>query len=101
MARIMHDLEIFLKRIIHKKAYHILAGHHDFSGYPVCKIEYIINEPAFHRINASALLTVTDHLTDIVLRMFDIRIMGFHTDEVVQSPANVPENIGKRIKNWL
>ena len=59
-------LHVFLDGIVHEQAHHVLPGHHHFPGHPVCKVEHIVNEPAFHRIDAAAFFTGTDHFPDVI-----------------------------------
>ena len=97
MAGFPDHLHVFLDGVVHEQAHHVLPGHHHFPGHPVCKIEYIVNEPAFHRVDAAAFFTGTDHFPDVILRMAGPFLGRFHPHEMVQGSAHMPEQISKWI----
>ena len=101
MPRFPDDFHIFLDGIIHEQANHILPRHHHLPGYPVSKIEHIVDEPAFHRIDAAAFFTGTDHFPDIILRMAGSPVDRFFPHEMVQGFPHMPEQKSKRIYDWF
>ena len=90
-------LHVLLDGIVHEQAHHVLPGHHHFPGHPVCKVEHVVDEPAFHRIDAASLFAGADHLPDVVFRMAGAGRLGFHPHEPVQGCPQVPEHKSKRI----
>ena len=97
MARFLDDRQVFLHRIIHKQADHILPGHHDLPGHPVRKVKDIIDQPAFHRVDAAALFAGTDHFPQIIFGMAGAGMDRFNSHKMEQPPPQMIKDIGKRI----